>query len=145
VVLRPRDSLSLTFVQQWNNDFFQPASLRDFGLRVQLGHPPGQRCQFAHPGHKDFVVLHVNGIHLVNVDFCGCGPAVEHRQQLLRSGWWPAMPLEPQMCSTFAVLNLFHLLSLQGKLSAFNFYRSLEYATANFSLKKPLVSIYFTI
>lgn len=145
MVFHLRNSLPLTFVQQWNDNFFQPANLRDFGLRVQLGHPPGERCQFAHPGHKDFVVLHVNGIHFVNVDFCGCSPAVEHRQQLLRSAWWPATPLEPQTCSTFAVLNLFHLLSLQGKLSVFDFYRSLEHATVNFSLKKPPVSIYFTM
>jgi hypothetical protein len=43
-------------------------------------------------------------------------------------------PLDPQTYSTYAVLNLFHLLSLQGKLSVFDFYWTLEYATVNFSL-----------
>lgn len=112
------------------------------GLRIQLGHPLGQRCQFRKPGHKDFVVIHTNGIHLIDVDFCGCTSAPEHRGQLLREGWWPATALDPQTCSTFAVLNMFHLLSLQGKLSAYDFYRALEYATENFGLKKLPVSFF---
>lgn len=110
------------------------------GLRIQIGHPLGQRCQFRSPGHKDFVVIHTNGIHHVGLDFCGCTSAPEHRRQLLREGWWPATALEPQTCSTFSVLNLFHLLSLQGKLSAYDFYRSMEYATENFGLRKLPVS-----
>jgi hypothetical protein len=111
------------------------------GLRLQFGHKLGERCQFRRPAHKDFVVIHVNGIHLVNVDFCGCTLAPVQRRQLLRGGWWPATALDPQTCTTFAALNLFHLLSLQGKLSAYDFYRSLEYATDNFGLQRLPVSL----
>lgn len=123
-------------LQRWTGQFFDRSSLRDLGLRVQLGHPPGRLCQFRSAGHKDFVVLHINGIHFVNVDFCGCNLAGESRQQLMRASWWPATPLEPQTCATFALMNQFHLLSLKAKVSAFDFYRSLEYLTHNFGLEK---------
>jgi hypothetical protein len=126
--------------QEWNGSFFERLCLRDLGLRIQLNHPPGSICQWRSAGHKNFVVLHTNGIHLVNVDFCGCNPTVSNKRQLLRTSWWPATPLEPQTCATFTLLNQFHILSLQGKTSAFDFYRSLEYITENHGLKKLPVS-----
>ncbi|KAJ7354136.1 hypothetical protein DFH08DRAFT_617191, partial [Mycena albidolilacea] len=66
---------------------------RPLSLRVQFGHPPGEYCAGPEAGRQGFVVLHNNGIHEVNVDFCGC----EHRgcagaldTKLLRGGWYPA-------------------------------------------------------
>ena len=59
--------LVLTFVyQEWNGSFFKRLYLRDLGLRIQLNHPPGSICQWRTTGHKNFVVLHTNGIHPVN-------------------------------------------------------------------------------
>lgn len=126
------------FVKEWNGAFFERLHLRDLGLRIQLNHPPGEICQWRVAGHKHFVVLHTNGIHFVHVDFCGCSPTIPHRSQLLRASWWPAMPLEPQTCATLGLLNQFHLLSLQGKTSAFDFYRSLEYVFENGPGKLPV-------
>ena len=88
---------------------------------------------------KDFVVIDTNGIHLVNVDYCRCY-SVTHRVQLLRIGWWPATPLDPQTCATMEVLRHFQILNLQGKLTGFSFYRALEYQTDNTGLNKPPVS-----
>ena len=65
------------------------------GLRVQLGHKRRIVCPFRTPGHKDFVVLHVNGIHVLDVNFCGCGGASTAYEQLLEVGWWPSTPLKP--------------------------------------------------
>jgi hypothetical protein len=130
----------ITLGQEWNSSFFEHLYLRDLGLRIQLNHPPGSICQWRTASHKDFVVLHMNSIHSVNIDFCGCSPAVSNKQQLLHTSWWPAMPLELQMCARFALLNQLHLLSLQGKTSAFDFYRSLEYITENHGLWKLPVS-----
>jgi hypothetical protein len=107
---------------------------------VQIGHQPGELCQFAKKGHKDFVVVHTNGIHLVNLYFCGCTSSPEPRRQLLREQWWPATVIDPQTVVTFAVLNIFHRLSLQGKVSAYDFYGSLKNATDGFGLSKPPVS-----
>ena len=84
-------------------------------------------------------MIDTNGIHSVAVDFCRC-VQVEHRSQLLRIGWWPATPLEPQTCATMAVLRHFHLLNLQGNVTGYSFYRALEYQTDNTGLNPPLVN-----
>jgi hypothetical protein len=112
---------------------------------VQIGHRPGEFCQFAKKGHKDFVVVHTNGLHFVDVYYCGCNKAPEPRRQLLREGWWPATVVEPQTAFTFAVLSTFHRLSLQGKISAYDFYRSLEIATDGFGLQKLQASVQFWV
>jgi hypothetical protein len=120
-------------LQKWNSLFFQKTSLQELGLRVQLGHSVGRRCPTAESGHKDFAVIDTNGIHHVNVDFCRCRP-LAHRRQLLRVGWWPATPLQPQTRATMEVLKHFHLLNLQGKVPAYSFYRALEFQTDNTGL-----------
>ncbi|EEB98159.1 hypothetical protein MPER_02382, partial [Moniliophthora perniciosa FA553] len=53
----------------------RPRTLRELGYRIQLGHPPGEECDSPVSGHKDFVVLAWNGIHVVDLDFCGCPDA----------------------------------------------------------------------
>lgn len=85
-------------------------------------------------------VLHVNGIHAVDVQFCECS-ASERRVQMLRMGWWPASPSDPRTCATMALLRHFHLLNLQGKLPAYDFYRALELATDNTGLMRLPVSV----
>lgn len=120
----------------WNSLFFQKTTLRELGLRIQLGHSPGRACPSREAGHKDFVVIDSNGIHEVAVDFCRCH-GIPRRRQLLRIGWWPSMPLEPQTCATMEVLRHFHLLNLQGKLPVYSFYRTLELQTSNTGVTIP--------
>ena len=112
------------------------------GLRVTLNHLGG-KCVRPQPGHKDFTVLHTNGIHYVAVDFCGCERRIPNRQQLLRSEWFPATIHAPQTCATFRLLELFHIVTLTGKLSAHEFYRSLEHLTDNTDLNVP--KVYFSL
>lgn len=112
----------------WNGLFFQRSTLRELGLRVQLNHAPGRFCPTRGVGHKNFIVIHTNGIHSVNVDFCNCDDTERH-VQLLRIGWWPATPKNPRSCSTMEVLRQFDILNLQGKITAFSYYRGLEYLT----------------
>ena len=110
------------------------------GLRVQVGHP-NSTCVSPQPGHKDFTILHTNGLHHVAVDFCGCDQQkISNRQQLIRSEWFPATVHHPQTCATFRLLELFHVVTLTGKLSAHEFYKSLEYLTDNTELDIPKVS-----
>ncbi|KZP18029.1 hypothetical protein FIBSPDRAFT_956594 [Athelia psychrophila] len=117
-------------IKRWTGEFFEKTSLQELGLRVQLLHPPGKRCTWSEKAPAKFVVLHTTGIHRVSVDFCGCvlhgKPKVERRVQLMRTAWWPASTIDPQTCATFALLKDFHLLSLQGKLSVFDYYHALE-------------------
>jgi hypothetical protein len=71
----------------------------------------------------------MNGIHLIDVSFCGCHGAPAHRNQLLEVGWWPSTPLEPQTAATMNVLRSFHIFNLQGQISPTDFYRGLEQMT----------------
>lgn len=127
------------FLQKWNEQFFERETLQNLGLSVQLAHAPHSYCPRSEPGHKNFVIIHTNGIHKVTVNYCRCNE-VSHRQQLMRFGWYPATPLEPQTCATIEVLRLFHLLNLQGKLPAYAFYKSLELVTDNTGLLAVPVS-----
>ncbi|KAJ6463641.1 hypothetical protein C8R47DRAFT_992530 [Mycena vitilis] len=111
--------------------------LRELGLRVQLGHPPGVVCQFKYPARNDFVLYDISGVHELALDFCGCLPRVEPRVQLMRACWWPATVIKPNTCATFAALRLFHALNCLGKLSAYDFLRGLEKITNNDGLNKP--------
>jgi hypothetical protein len=45
----------------------------------------------------------------------------------------PATPLKPQAAFTFDVLEMFHLLTTQSKISAYDFYLSLLHRTDNSS------------
>ena len=71
-------------------------------------------------------VMHVNGLHSVNVQFCGCGADATGNSryvQLLRIRWYPATQIQPATAFTMDVLDLFHKLTVQGKLSAHDFYQ----------------------
>ncbi|KAK0449374.1 hypothetical protein EV421DRAFT_1900069 [Armillaria borealis] len=66
-----------------------------------------------------------------------CLPSVEHCAQLLRSSWYPATPLEPQTSTTFTLMRLFHTINCQGKLPAFDLWKSLEIMTSNRTHSPP--------
>ncbi|KAJ7872518.1 hypothetical protein B0H14DRAFT_3083632 [Mycena olivaceomarginata] len=106
-------------IERWDSGCFVPSSLCALGLRVQLGHPPGECCSeplALHSSH--FVVLHTNGIHKVAVDTCDCerrlwtGPPED---QLQRTGWFPATDHIPRTCTTIEMLNHFLLQTYQAK------------------------------
>ena len=77
-------------------------------------------------------MLHTNGIHLVNVCFCACDNTArcgDRVEQLLRFRLLPATTTDPQTASTFALLESAHVLSVQSKLSLYDFYLSIEILT----------------
>ncbi|KAJ6463767.1 hypothetical protein C8R47DRAFT_1079761 [Mycena vitilis] len=133
------------FVEQWDGTKFvrYRNGLQRLGLRVQLNHPPGVVCSFRRAADKDFVLYDLNGVHEINVDFCGCrtngghSPPVLPRLQLLRACWWPATTLGPNTCATFAVVKLFQIMSCLGKISAYDFLRALEKCTNGDGRDKP--------
>ncbi|KAL1689041.1 hypothetical protein GGG16DRAFT_126749 [Schizophyllum commune] len=121
-------------IEKWTGHCFERTSLSALGLRIQLGHRHGESCPQPQAANVDFTVVHTNGVHQVAVDFCNCQPsaaAVPPREQLLRRGLLPATIREPQSCCTFEVLNQFHLITLHGKLTAYDYYASLERMTDN--------------
>jgi hypothetical protein len=86
----------------------------------------------------------MNGIHLVDISFCGCPRAPTHYDQLLEVGWWPSTPLEPQTAVTMALLRSFHILNLQGHISPTDFYHGLVQATSGDGLIKPPVNMFLS-
>ena len=46
-------------------------SLKDLGLRIQLGHA-GCACPCPSPGPPGFIVFDTSGIHAVGIDYCDC-------------------------------------------------------------------------
>ncbi|KAG1719214.1 hypothetical protein EDB19DRAFT_1612964, partial [Suillus lakei] len=115
-----------------NNTYFERISLKCLGLCVQLGHSPGERCLSAKPASDDgFTVVDVHGIHEIGLDFCGCERVQIHYIQLLHARWLPATTSEPQTAAMFALLEMFHLLSFELKVSAYKFYHSLAQRSDN--------------
>ncbi|KAI5999770.1 hypothetical protein F5J12DRAFT_906675 [Pisolithus orientalis] len=98
-------------VREWNGRYFASKTLKELGLIVQLGHPIGERCCRPQSVLKDeFVVMYRNGIHIVSLTFCG---------------------------SMFQVLEDFHLLSLESKLSCYKCYSTLSRCSDNTGLNPP--------
>lgn len=140
ILLLHATSKNLIVHQKWNGLFYQRCTLKELGLRIQLGHAPGRFCPTALAANKDFHVMHTNGIHNVAINYCRCVD-VPYHIQLLRIGWWPATPKVPKTCGTFTMLQQFHILNLQGKITGFSYYRGLEYLTDNTGLNKPPLSV----
>ncbi|GBE78058.1 hypothetical protein SCP_0109400 [Sparassis crispa] len=127
-------------LEGWNGQFFERISLAHIGLRVQLGHHSG-RCFQNQCGPVRFTVLDVSGTHHVNVDFCRCGESPggwNECIQLLRVGWYPATTECPRTAFTFDYLNTFHLLTLQGKLNLYDYYKAILRKTDNIGLQKQV-------
>ncbi|KAJ3833604.1 hypothetical protein F5878DRAFT_645810 [Lentinula raphanica] len=123
----------LDVVEKWNGKFFEKVALRDIGVTVQLGHRAGETCFNLKIVH-DFTVIHTNGVHTVDLSYCNCPNrtvAGEWNQQLLRRRWFPATHLEPRTAATYRVLEMFHVLTLQGKVTTYDFYAGLEKLTDN--------------
>ncbi|KAI9067504.1 hypothetical protein FKP32DRAFT_1563686 [Trametes sanguinea] len=127
-------------VQRWDGQTFQATCLKELGLVVRLGHdidsPP---CPNPEQSRSDFTVIDVNGRHSVTVEFCGCdraGEAGEPVQQLLRRKLYPATDINPNTAFTFSLLEHYHIQSLQGKISMYDYYTSLERLTDNTGVQK---------
>ncbi|KAJ3725420.1 hypothetical protein C8R42DRAFT_718938 [Lentinula raphanica] len=115
-------------VSKWNGRYFERVWLQQLGISVHFGHAYESICPNPRIV-KEFTVIHTNGIHRITAVFCNCenvNVAGEWRQQLLRRRWFPATHIQPETAATFEVLNQFHVLTLQGKVTTYDFYAGLE-------------------
>lgn len=115
--------------------------MQKLGLRLALGPHSGKPCTNPQAGREDFTILHDNGIHLVNIDFCGCERRVAHRTQLLRAEIFPSTYRFPWTGATLRVLETFEKLATTGKLSPYEHYNSLLRMTDNTGVSIPKVRI----
>ncbi|KAJ7030300.1 hypothetical protein C8F04DRAFT_961867 [Mycena alexandri] len=124
-------------IEVWSDGFFAPRTLDQLDGRVQLGHVAGTYCPKATSAHKDFVIIDTLGIRTVKLNFCGCDSTLSHRQQLMRACLWPATSLDPQTCATFNAIRLFEVQNCLGKISAYDYVRSLELLSNSDGLTPP--------
>jgi len=115
--------------------------MKDLGLRAQLGHG-GLKCPCPLAGPADFVVFDCHGVHHINVDYCDCVGAAPKHTQLMRVRWFPATSDRPKTCFAFDMLDLFHKLTLQGKLTLYDFYHSILHVSDNLQLERVIVCIF---
>ena len=116
----------------WDGTLFRRTSLRDLGLTIQLGHPCGERCACPEAAPSNFMVLDINGWHAVTLSYCKCDQlsrAGTRLQQLLRYELYPATLGEPSTCATFRLLDTFHALTLQSKITVYDYYITLNNMT----------------
>src|ERR1700678_4112099 len=60
----------------------------------------------------------------------------------LRAGWFPATFNRPQTTFTFRCLDFYHELTLQSKVNAYDFFRSLLRLTDSLELNKTSVCLF---
>ncbi|KAI0259635.1 hypothetical protein BC834DRAFT_905195 [Gloeopeniophorella convolvens] len=117
----------LHLLQKWEDGHWQSITLREIGLRIQLGHD-GLPCPIPEPKPGPLTVVDLNGIQDISVDYCGCGRIGASRPfvQLLRHAWWPATTERPRTVITFRLLKHFQALNVISKVNLYDYYRSLE-------------------
>ncbi|KAJ7897598.1 hypothetical protein B0H14DRAFT_3589450 [Mycena olivaceomarginata] len=132
-------SIPFHVIEIWTGTMFERQTLKQLGLRIQLGHwhDLHRVCPVPTPAtNDDFVIVDIHGVLEVGLDYCGCGQGGHPTVQLLRAQLWPATTTSPKTAATFAVLRQYHLLSFESKCSALEFYQSLARQTDNLGLKK---------
>ncbi|KAG2128024.1 uncharacterized protein EDB93DRAFT_1243611 [Suillus bovinus] len=128
-------------LQKWNGQYFEKISLKTLGLHIQLGHTTDERCLNPHRAFKDdFVIIDTHGIHKVSLDFCDCAIAESHVQQLLRISWFPSTTSDPKTTATFHVLEQYHILLFESKVSMYKFYHALRQMSNNTGLLPVKIS-----
>ncbi|KIK79977.1 hypothetical protein PAXRUDRAFT_159869 [Paxillus rubicundulus Ve08.2h10] len=127
-------------LKEWSGSFFKRCTLKDCRLHIQLGHHIGEKCCRPCPiVREEFIILHSNGLHVVSLDFCGYKTAETPSSQLLRMRFFPASSDKPRTATTFNLLEAFHVLSLESKVSAYEFYNALSCHSDNTGLAPPKV------
>lgn len=127
--------------QRWNGISFGATTLKILGLRVQLGHCTGDSCPTPERTRgDDFVVLDLDHVHSVSLDFCGCGHAgTDHVGQLMEHRFWPATVENPKTAATFRLLEHFEILQYESKISPFEVWSTISRLTDNTGIDPPKV------
>ncbi|KAG2355521.1 hypothetical protein BDR07DRAFT_1453748 [Suillus spraguei] len=135
MVERHRDN-PLHRIEHWNGYYFEDTTLKYLGLRIQLGHPVGERCfNQSKAFDDDFVILDINHVHEVALDFCKCSCAQSHTTQIFQARLYPATSSNPKSAATFRVLQHFQMLTFESKASTFEYWQTLARLTDNTGIK----------
>ncbi|KAL0572957.1 hypothetical protein V5O48_009012 [Marasmius crinis-equi] len=130
--------LPFHLVERWTGQFFVKVDLHSMGLVMQLNHL-SLNCMNPVKCHVKLRILHVNGIHHVEIRFCSCEKKIDQHLQLLRRRIYPASTKNGRVmtCATFELLDSLQLHSFTSKSSTYNFYRATELHTDGTGLRVP--------
>lgn len=133
-------------LQWWNGRHFTQTPLKDLGLRLQLGHPPGEVCPLPHQAWgDDFVIVDVDAVHTLGVDYCHCGATSKSEvDQLLERRLYPATVENPKTAATFRVLEVFEIMQYESKVSPFELWKAISRLTDNTGLRTVRVRAFFS-
>ena len=107
-----------------------------------MGHA-GSPCPCPTATTSILTVIHINGVHTVRVKWCDCeffSDKKPRRVQLLRVGWFPATQERPSTAITFDILHFFQLLTIQSKVSFYDYYETLCRVIDNSGVNDHVVS-----
>jgi hypothetical protein len=119
-------------IEEWGGTHFARKELSALGLIIFLGHHT-LRCPNSPPKSegRPTVIVHTNGIHHTQIEYCHCSTAPTEALQLTSSGFFPATMDRPETAFTFALLKNFHVHTLTSKKSAYDFVSALQKLTDN--------------
>ena len=87
--------------------------------------------QFDAYGNPTLIVVHTNGIHYVQAQFCRCPNALPNARQCMLGRVYPASQIQPQTVFTFHVLDDCLTQRTECKTSVSNYYSKLRRNTTN--------------
>ncbi|KAK7017008.1 hypothetical protein VNI00_018771 [Paramarasmius palmivorus] len=131
-IMHVHESRPLDIIEKWNGSFFERCTLKSLGYILQIGDCPNGACKQPHQSKLGFVIVDIDSIQEVALQYCGCrvtSIAGTSWEQLIRKKLYPATTVEPRTAFTFRMLEFFHDLMLQGKVSVYDFYHALETRT----------------
>jgi hypothetical protein len=131
----------LTQLQLWNGDYWQDMALFDINitLAIQLGHDGGT-CPVPAADTSTMIVVDITGVHRIWVRFCAC-QKTERYIQLLRAKMYPSSENRPRSAWTFDFLDNYVKISLQGKVSLYDFYNAVLHRSHNTATSDTLVCV----
>jgi hypothetical protein len=81
------------------------------------------------------VILDLDAVHEVGLDFCGCGKTdMDHVAQLVERRLFPATVVQPKTAATFRLLELFEILQYESKISPYEVFTTIARLTDNTGL-----------
>ena len=94
----------------------------------EVGCPP----HLAKPSDRSYLtVVHTNGVHFCDIQFCSCNSSAESNLQLMMAGMFPATIKEPRTMFTFQVLDDFIRDNVECGTTVMNYYSKLRRVTSN--------------
>lgn len=120
------------YIEAWNGRYFERYDLISARFIIYLGHY-GEPCPHLsdHTEPSNLAIVHSNGVHHCRLQYCHCPRALDRISQLVRARLWPSTLDTPRSAFTVGLLQTWHQLWLNAKISRLHFMRALARYTNN--------------